>query len=423
MRIWLIKTGEPVPFIASEAGDRVYRAGTLAQAALQAGHDVTWWTAQFSHQHKSHRQVEANTLTSVPVSGVQKNLQLMFLKSPGYRGHVGFKRLWDHHILARNFKNLAPKVPKPDIILCAYPTIDLARSAVRFGRARNVPVVLDVRDFWPDVFYERLNQKLPIRTDGWMIPYERMAKQAFRGATAATGISQAAIDWARDRFGGDNTHDKPFYHSKHAANHTDNTDMEAFWSEKGVKLSAPKTRLVWAGNLVDDTDADTLLRALEALPEHLSKALEVVLCGNGSLVPRIEAMSKDLPHLVYAGWVNSDQLAALTNASHIGLLCYLDRFDFNASVPNKVVDYCAGSMRTLTNLNGEVPRLLGESDSVISYPTGDVEGLVNVLTQIAENPDRYRCKHPPAREVFETHFNAEHVLTHYVSWLEGLAKT
>ena len=47
-------------------------------------------------------------------------------------------------------------MPRPDLILCSYPTIELSVEAVRYGRTHGIPVVLDVRDLWPDIVLDLL---------------------------------------------------------------------------------------------------------------------------------------------------------------------------------------------------------------------------------------------------------------------------
>lgn len=420
MRVWVIKTGEPVPLLPDEAGERFFRAGQVVKALSASGHDVTWWTGQFYHQHKSFRNVPADQV----IRSIDGTADIICLSSKGYKNHLGFARLRDHAQVAKQFTRLAPQLERPDIILCAWPTVDLAAAAVKFGRRIGCPVVLDIRDLWPDIIYEKLNAKLPFRTNGLLLPYEIMARRAFRGAKAVTGICQGMIDWGRKRFGGAGP-DRVFHQSMSAPvlSKERHETSHAFWTDKGVDFSAPKTRLVWSGSLIPGTDGPTLLAALERLPSQAADQLDVILCGTGSLVPEIERAAKRLPHLTYAGWVDADQLAVLTQRSHVGLLCYLDRFDFQNSVPNKVVDYCVAAMRTLTNLSGEVPWLLGDTDSVISYATGDVDDLIRALTAIADNPGRYRVKHAPARAIFDRHFNADRVLPDYVNWLEELAVT
>ncbi|RKF12423.1 glycosyltransferase [Roseovarius spongiae] len=428
MRIWVIKTGEPIPYLPEEAQDRFLRSGQMVRTLLAAGHDVTWWSARFYHQKKSMRAAPSDTLIpgtgNTPASDAVASPDIFLLNSLGYRRHIGPARLIDHAQLARGFARHAPTLARPGLIVASWPTIELADAAVRFGAQHGIPVVLDIRDLWPDIIYAKLNTILPFRTNGFLLRYERMGRRSFRGAHGVTGLSQGMIDWARDRFGGTGV-DRVFHQSMTPPQLDDTTRSaaRAWWRTKGVDLDAPKTRLVWSGSLVPETDGRTLLAALDALPPKVAREIEVILCGTGSLVPEIEALAARAPHVVYAGWVEADRLAALTEASHIGLLCYLDRFDFRNSVPNKVVDYCAGSMRILTNLGGEVPRLLDGTGTVIPYPTGDVAGLGAILTQIAIDAERYRVKHPPARAAFDAHFDTRRVLADYVTYVEELART
>ena len=41
---------------------------------------------------------------------------------------------------------------KPDIIVVSLPTIEFSYEACRYGEKNNVPVIVDVRDLWPDSF-------------------------------------------------------------------------------------------------------------------------------------------------------------------------------------------------------------------------------------------------------------------------------
>ena len=44
----------------------------------------------------------------------------------------------------------------------------------------------------------------------------------------------------------------------------------------------------------------------------------------------IERMANECEHVVYAGWVGQAALSVLLEESHIGLMYYPDRFDFQA---------------------------------------------------------------------------------------------
>lgn len=416
MRAWIIKTGEPVPHLPSESGDRLFRAGLMAQVLLERGHEVTWWSAQFHHQLKTMRDVPA----SVPLRPNPDGPEMIFLPSRGYTSHISPKRFLDHRDTRHAFTALAPTQPRPDVILCAWPTIDLAFAAVEFGRAHSIPVILDIRDLWPDIFYERITAKTGLPFKNYFLSWERMGKRAIQGADGVISITQGMLEWGQNRFvRARNEHDRVFYQSQSA---TDLDEDLAFWRDKGIDLSAPKTRLIWTGTLISDLDIQTLLSAIEALPDDATRELEFVFCGSGDLTPRIEEMANRLPHVVFGGWVSQGALNALYSQSHIGMMCYLDRFDFQLSIPNKVADFTRSNLRILTNLKGEMERLLGPENLLIPYPTGDVDALRDRLVEIANAPEIYRALAPNARALFNRVLNADVVMPAFAEYVESIAK-
>jgi len=415
MRVWIIKTGEPVPHLPAESGDRLFRAGLMAQTLHERGHHVTWWTGCFHHQLKIMRDV----VHSTPVRPNPDGPEMIFLPSKGYKRHISPARFIDHAQIRRAFTRLAPLQTRPDVILCAWPTIDLAFAAVQFGRAHNIPVVLDIRDLWPDIFYERITAKTGLPFKNYFLPWERMGKRAVQGADALISITGGMLEWGQHRFARETTERDRVFHQSQSA--TQMREDLGFWAERGVDLDAPKTRLVWAGTLISDLDIQTLLRAIEALPEAAARELEFVFCGSGDLSPRIEQMAERLPHVVFGGWVSQNALNALYARSHIGLMCYLDRFDFQLSIPNKVADFTRSELRVLTNLKGEMQRVLGSEDLLISYPTGDAEALCARLVEIAEDPAHYRSPAPKARALFERQFDAHVVMSEFADYIEQIA--
>src|SRR6516165_8982491 len=143
MRVWVVKTSE----MLAEDGNhgRLLRSGMIAQLLDQRGHDVTWWMSTFDHAHR--RQRAARDL--VRPFGSRGTIRM--LRSPGYRRTVSLRRLADHLIWGRRFARAVHALPAPDVILCAYPTIESAWVCTRFGRAKGRPVAVDLRDMWPDI--------------------------------------------------------------------------------------------------------------------------------------------------------------------------------------------------------------------------------------------------------------------------------
>ena len=144
MQIWYLQDGEPIPGIDGET--RPWRGTLLADALVERGHRVTWWTATFDHVGKRFRRNFSSTVLLRP------GLRVRMLHGPGYRSSTGLRRLRHQRAIARAFADEAATTPPPDLLIAGMPTLELAEQAVRFGRLRGLPVLIDVRDAWPDQY-------------------------------------------------------------------------------------------------------------------------------------------------------------------------------------------------------------------------------------------------------------------------------
>lgn len=421
MRIWLIKTGESVPFLQEERNDRFLRTGQIARSLQAYGHEVTWWTGRFDHMSKRQRGSDA-CIPNAP--------EIVLLPSDGYVSHMGQARIRDHRQVARAFRARAAASPAPDLILSAYPTPDLCVEAVTYGRTHNVPVVLDVRDLWPDIFNERLQARLPwmpsLLRRAALSPFYRMARQSLGQADGVISLTGGMLSWAQ-KLGGRSPaqcrRDGVFHQSRPApvprALPANQPVARYLLDRDSAPDGGPRIRLSWVGSIIPNTDAEALLAALQDQPPEMRDWLDFTICGRGSLAPRVANLAETLPNLRYFEWLNDAELTELLSQSHIGLMCYLDRPDFQMSIPNKVVDYLAFGLRILTNLTGEVTRLCEGTDIVLPYRTGSAESLLDLFGVIAADPTRFRARQAAATRLFEQRFDALVVQRDLEAYLQG----
>jgi hypothetical protein len=150
--VWLITIGEPVP-VGEGAKDRLHRTGLFAALLAGWGHRVTWWTSAFDH----FRKRPLGPLGEVSLS---PGLKAILLDGGGYSRNLSLARFRDHSRIARRFREAVGHHPAPDVLVAALPSLELPLEAVRYGQSRGRPVVLDMRDMWPDIFVEALPRPL-----------------------------------------------------------------------------------------------------------------------------------------------------------------------------------------------------------------------------------------------------------------------
>src|SRR5262245_4768149 len=131
MRIWLTELAEPLPI---DTGSRLWRGGLLAQTLVESGHEVTWWTSAFDHFTRSHRVTTSETVDMGP------GYRIRLLPGPGYRHNVSLARVRHHRAVARAFAQRTNTEPRPDVIHCCLPTLEVTEAALRYAAPRRIPV-------------------------------------------------------------------------------------------------------------------------------------------------------------------------------------------------------------------------------------------------------------------------------------------
>ena len=176
MTVWIQNPFDNLP----QEGFRKQRYWLMAEAFVRAGHDVVYWTSDFSHATKRRRVLS----TDVSFPGIE----LRLVPTRPYRRNVGLARVRSHRRYAKDWLRLSSEAARPDVVVASFPTIGAAAAAVRIGRRAGAKVVIDVQDAWPETF-ERLSPR-PLR---WLarillLPLRLKARRVFREADVVTGV-------------------------------------------------------------------------------------------------------------------------------------------------------------------------------------------------------------------------------------------
>ena len=176
MTVWIQNPFDNLP----QEGFRKQRYWLMAEAFVRAGHDVVYWTSDFSHATKRRRVLSSGAASP--------RIELRMVPTLPYRRNVGLARIRSHRRYARDWQRLASGAARPDVVVSSFPTISAAEAAVGIGRRAGAKVVVDVQDAWPETF-ERLAPR-PLR---WLarlllLPLRLRAKRVFRSADIVTGV-------------------------------------------------------------------------------------------------------------------------------------------------------------------------------------------------------------------------------------------
>ena len=412
MKVWVVKTSE---MLASDNGNgRLLRSGLIAQLLDERGHDVTWWISTFDHANRINR-ASAHTDLSFGTRGI-----IRMLHSPGYRASISMARLRDHAIWGRAFRRAVARSPSPDIIFCAFPTIEAAAVCAEFGRRRGVPVVLDLRDMWPDIFAEFAPQPLRFLVRGVMQPWHMRARVAMRDASALFAITEEFLRWGVRCAGRER---RPW----------DGVFLLAYPGVQDAGRDTPPERLVLDQLGINDRasfnvavvgsmtrrrfEMETVIAAARSLRER-AVPINFILGGDGEDLPHYREIARDCPNVFFPGWLGMAQIRELLAHSHVGLVPYRNSQDLVMSIPNKVGEYLAAGLPVVTCLKGALPAFLTRYGCGKSFSASDPASLASLLCGLQDDKAHLRDLSANARSCYREELVAETVYGRLIDRLE-----
>ena len=415
MQVWIVEATEPLPVL--DGAFRDLRCGMLSKALVAQGHEVIWWTSTFNHEKKKHRFDTARTIN------LQTGLQLRLLHGPGYDRNNSPLRLWHHRVVADSFARAAAVAPvKPDVVFCCLPTIELSEKAVAYGEEISVPVIVDVRDLWPDLYLTMFPPRLRSLARRVLAPEFRRVTRIFRAAAGITAVSRTFLDWA-------------LAHAKRSRQDTDGvfplgyptqiTDSDAIdaqvtrlQTEYGIGCNT--LVVTFAGTFGASYDLETVIQVARVLQSSdISSKIKLIVAGDGDNGVRLREMARGLQNVVFTGWLDQNSILALLRLSSVGLAAYTE--EALQSLPNKPFEYMAAGLPLLSSLRGELAALIRDEEIGIQYPPGDVFALIEGIRWFLFHPDTRLAMGLRARRLFEERFSAEVVYPRLIQHLEKIA--
>jgi len=346
--------------------------------------------------------------------------KIRLIHGPAYKKNVSFRRMINHIIVARKFSRFALSEPKPDIILCSLPTLELSNAAVEYGVYTGVPVVLDVRDLWPDAIYSAVPRGI-----GWLARIMlrgsvRKMRHALKKCSAITGVSESYLNWALDYAERQRRARDSVFHLSYQLNGVNENEKTAALNaliDGGVD---PNKTICWfIGGFGRTYNIETVIDAARRLESEGRTDIQFVLCGEGERGTEWRTMASGLKNVVFTGWIGPPSIAALMDISDIGLAAYAKCAP--QGIPNKIFEYMSAGLPILSSLRGETETLIGHYGCGFTYSSSDSIDLVDKLDELLKDSALMTQMGLNSKKLFNEKFAAKSTYSRMAKFLEDLA--
>lgn len=404
VKVWLLQPSEILPL---KKDARLLRMGLLAEElSRNKENEITWFTSSFDHFHKK-QLFDKDTLYKI-----KDNYHLKILYAKGYKRNISIARIINHRIIGWKLKKQMKLMEKPDIIFVSFPTIEFAEEAIKYGKKNHIPVVVDVRDLWPDNFKQNLCGIIKIMAIPYIWFLNIKTKKIFKNADYITSISDLMLDWGLKKGNRiKNKLDKSFYIGY----------KQDIQKEKVIKkyqyLFKDSFNICFFATINNQFNYNLLIEIAETLKED---NINIIICGNGPQYDNLYKKCQNINNIKLLGWCDKDELRYILMNSKIGLAPYKDTFDFRMSVSNKFCEYSSLGLPIIITCHGYMSTIIEKNNIGIS--SDNPHEIRDYIIKLKNNEKLYKETRKKFKNVYEKLFNADNIYPNMVKYLEDVRK-
>jgi len=301
---------------------------------------------------------------------------------------------------------------KPDYLFVESPPLTLSGPGYVYTRFRQVPLILNVADLWPDTLVEMdlLKPGLALRL---LYGLERSAYASAACVNAVTEglrhsiVTQKEVPAEKVLFlpnGVDTELHRPR-----------RPDPEL---KRKLALDGKKV-ILYSGTLGRAHGLDNVLEAAKLL--EAQENIHFLFLGDGSERPALEEMKDrlQLRNVSFHDAVPMDELAPFQSIADCGLVSLRNLPIFDGARPSKMFPLLASGKPLLFCGNGEGAALVKRAKAGIVVPPGDAPALAAAVSQLLGNNDYLEELGANGRRFVEEHHEWSKLVSAWIHELES----
>jgi colanic acid biosynthesis glycosyl transferase WcaI len=340
----------------------------LAAGLISAGHDVRVITGY--PNYPGGRVFAGYRQTFRGMSEVVDGVPVRRLPLIASHSMNPFLRIANYVSFAVSVRSVGRENTDVDVVYVYATPMTVAAGARAWARAFGVPVVLHVQDLWPEsvtgssLIGSRTAKAIIDRLLGaWLT-------RIYRKASAIIAIAPTMRRLLVDRGAPADRVTMVFnWGREHGDDHVHPVGAE---SETG-------TRVLYAGNLGDLQDLETVIRAAALVRDLVQFEIAIVGAGVAEMRLRELAREIDAVNVRFFPPVPVDQMSDIYGSASYQLVPLRDLPVFRGTIPSKLASGLAAGLPVITTVAGDVSDLVRSHDVGFTAPPADPAALAEAF--------------------------------------------
>lgn len=306
---------------------------------------------------------------------------------------------------------------RPDLVIATTPQFFCGWAGVCLSRLRGLPLVLEVRDLWPEsiVALGVLRDGIRLRLLRWL--EKRMYAAASRIVTVGTGYRDQLIGRgvARER-----------------VDIIENgVDREVFKScGRGAALReqyglGDAFVCSYIGTIGMGSGLDVVLRAAARLRDQGRTDIAFLLVGDGAVRAELEqrASEQGLTRVIFTGRQEKHRVPDFIDLSDACLVHLVRRKLFRTVLPSKIFEAAAMRKPIILGVEGNAAEIVGGAGAGICIEPENEGELVDAVESLCGDPERAAQMGRAGFDRIATHYDYERLAEAYAGILDAVGKS
>lgn len=349
------------------------RSYEFARKLVKRGHNVTILTGSKLNDSLVNEKKKIDEY----IEGVH----VIYLKTP-YSTYMTFKRrLWSFVDFSLRATSVGIRVKRYDLIFATSTPLTVAIPGLILSFLHRVPMILEVRDLWPEVPIQMgvIKSNLLIKFLRWFEAFTyRHAKHIIAlspgmvKGVLATGVARKKVTMIP------NFCNLDFFKPGKSNNNI-----------LGELTSINGPIIAYCGAISYANDIDIVIYAAEKLQE-MSNPVIFVIAGDGILKPKLEKLAKikKLKNVFFLGKINKYEVVELYRKSIACLVLFKNLPILSTNSPNKFFDAISVGKPVIANMGGWIGKLVENYKIGFSLENDNPQAIVEtveILTNMNKN--------------------------------------